>query len=219
MIRVELGVPPLLNDLRIEASAHPVDFVSSCQLRSGLGSLLSPSQTDLHNFSILTSLGSINYGPPLSSSYRAWHLPANMGLVDFDLGCSTVSPTISATSANFPSAQAKLGRGGTAQMKVNATQVCQPMFRPTVNQRSSSALSLTVLRIALRCVIPISRFRAHPSSPPQKSGEEAERESGGRGGDGAGGARAGHRRRPGNICSINKGRDGSNPQIIVGNIK
>ena len=38
------------------------------------------------------------------------HLLACLGWVDFDLGCSTILPSCSASSANFPSAQAQLGR-------------------------------------------------------------------------------------------------------------
>ena len=44
------------------------------------------------------------------SGYRAGHLLSNLGWVDFDLECSIILPTCSATSANFPSAQAELGK-------------------------------------------------------------------------------------------------------------
>ena len=39
------------------------------------------------------------------------HLLAHLSWYDFDLGRSTIFPTCLATSANFPSAQAELGRG------------------------------------------------------------------------------------------------------------
>ena len=47
----------------------------------------------------------------MATFYREGHLLANLGWVEFDLGCSTILPTCSATSAKFPSAQAELGRG------------------------------------------------------------------------------------------------------------
>ena len=56
--------------------------------------------------------------------HRVAHLLVNLGWVDFDLGYSTILPSCSASSANFPSAQAE---GGTAKIKVNSTQVCQEM--------------------------------------------------------------------------------------------
>ena len=43
--------------------------------------------------------------------YSVTHLLANLGWVDFDLGCSTMLPSCPASSANFPSAQAEPGRG------------------------------------------------------------------------------------------------------------
>ena len=43
--------------------------------------------------------------------YRGTHLLANLGWVDFDLECSTILPSCSTSSANFPSAQAEPGRG------------------------------------------------------------------------------------------------------------
>ena len=42
--------------------------------------------------------------------YRVTLLLANLGWVDFDLGCSTILPSCSAASAKFPPSQAKLGR-------------------------------------------------------------------------------------------------------------
>ena len=47
--------------------------------------------------------------------YRVANLLANLGWVDFDFLCSTILPTSSASSANFPSAQAEPGRGGNSQ--------------------------------------------------------------------------------------------------------
>ena len=53
--------------------------------------------------------------------YRVAKLPAYLGWIDFNLGCSIILPTCSATYANFPSAQAH--EGGTLQIKVNYTKV------------------------------------------------------------------------------------------------
>ena len=53
------------------------------------------------------------------ASYRVTHLLANLGWVDFDLGCSTILPSCSAASAKFPPAQAELGRQWNSQ---NASQ-------------------------------------------------------------------------------------------------
>ena len=47
--------------------------------------------------------------------YRVTHLLVNLGWVDFDLGCFTILPSCSASSANFPSAQAEPGRGWNSQ--------------------------------------------------------------------------------------------------------
>ena len=47
--------------------------------------------------------------------YSVTHLLANFGWIDFDLGCSTILPSCSASSANFPSAQAEPGRGWNSQ--------------------------------------------------------------------------------------------------------
>ena len=41
-----------------------------------------------------------------SKTYRVAHFRANLGWLDFDLGCSTILPSCSASSANFTSAQA-----------------------------------------------------------------------------------------------------------------
>ena len=43
-------------------------------------------------------------------TYRVTHLLANLGWVDFYLGCSTILPRCSATSAKFPPAQAESDR-------------------------------------------------------------------------------------------------------------
>ena len=56
------------------------------------------------------------------------HLLANLGWVDFDLGCSIILPSYSATSSKFPSAQAEFG--GTVKIQVNSTQVRQDMGHP-----------------------------------------------------------------------------------------
>ena len=58
------------------------------------------------------------------AQYRVIHLLANLGWVDFDLGCSAILPTYSATSANFPLAQTELGRGW------NTAKVRQEMPNP-----------------------------------------------------------------------------------------
>ena len=42
--------------------------------------------------------------------YRVTHLLANLGWVDFDLGCSIILPSCSAASAKFPPVQAESGR-------------------------------------------------------------------------------------------------------------
>ena len=47
--------------------------------------------------------------------YRVVHLLANLGWVDFDLGCSTILPSCSASSANFSSVKAEIGRGWNSQ--------------------------------------------------------------------------------------------------------
>ena len=47
--------------------------------------------------------------------YRETHLLANLGWVDYDLGCSTILPSCSGSSANFPSAQAEPLRGWNSQ--------------------------------------------------------------------------------------------------------
>ena len=52
---------------------------------------------------------------PQRGVYRVTHLLANLGWVDFDLGCSTILPSSSGSSANFPSAQAQPGRGWNSQ--------------------------------------------------------------------------------------------------------
>ena len=52
--------------------------------------------------------------------YREGHMLANLGWIEFNLGYSTVLPSCSATSANFPSVQAELGRG------LNSSNQCQP---------------------------------------------------------------------------------------------
>ena len=49
------------------------------------------------------------------AKYRETHLLANLGWVDLDLGYSTILPSCSASSANFPSAQAEPGRGWNGQ--------------------------------------------------------------------------------------------------------
>ena len=50
-----------------------------------------------------------------STLYRVTHLLANLGWFDLDLGCSTILPSCSASSAKFPSAQAEPGRGWNSQ--------------------------------------------------------------------------------------------------------
>ena len=52
--------------------------------------------------------------------YRVKHPQSNLDWVDFDLGCSTILASCSASSASFPTAQAA---GGTCKIKVNPTQV------------------------------------------------------------------------------------------------
>ena len=47
--------------------------------------------------------------------YRVANLLANLGWVDFYLGCSTIFPSCSASCANFSSAQAEPGRGWKSQ--------------------------------------------------------------------------------------------------------
>ena len=52
------------------------------------------------------------------------------GWVDFDLWCSTILPSSSAVSANFPSGRAEPGRGwslSTAKIKVKPTQLSEQM--------------------------------------------------------------------------------------------
>ena len=55
--------------------------------------------------------------------YRATHLLANLGWVDFDLRCSTILPSCPASSAKFPPAQAEwagqLGIRRNIQIKAN----------------------------------------------------------------------------------------------------
>ena len=58
---------------------------------------------------------------------RSVHLLANLDWVDFDLGCSPILPSSSASSVHFLSAQAE---GGTAKIKVNPTKVRQDMDLP-----------------------------------------------------------------------------------------
>ena len=55
-----------------------------------------------------------------------------LGWVDFDLGLSIILSTCSATSPDVPSAQAELTECGTAQIKVNPTQVRQEMGHPVL---------------------------------------------------------------------------------------
>ena len=62
--------------------------------------------------------------------YGVAHFLANLGWVDFDLGCSTIFPCGSASYARFPSAQVEPGLGGTDKIKVNQTQVRQEMCHP-----------------------------------------------------------------------------------------
>ena len=55
-----------------------------------------------------------------------------LGWVYFDLRCSTIFPTCSASSANVPSAQAEPEGGTIAQIKVNPTQLSNQMDHPVV---------------------------------------------------------------------------------------
>ena len=58
---------------------------------------------------------------------RVTHLLANLGWVGFDLGCSTIVPSCSTSSASFPSAQAEPGRGWNSHT--------QSQFNPRFNSR------------------------------------------------------------------------------------
>ena len=71
----------------------------------------------------------INRNPRL----RGTHLLANLGWVDFDLGCSTVFPSYSRL-CQFPISQAE---GGTTKIKVNPAEVRQEMGTLVLTSKQS----------------------------------------------------------------------------------
>ena len=77
-----------------------------CEKVSG-GRLAQAVDKDTFDFFVNTLHPDHNRKP---TNYRVAQLLA-LGRVDFDLGCYTILPTCSATSAIFPSAQVELGRG------------------------------------------------------------------------------------------------------------
>ena len=82
------------------------------------------------------------------SLYMVANLLANLGWFDFDLGCSTVLPTCSTTSANFPSAPDELGRGrnSTNQSQPNPGSAGDgPPFIKSVFSRLSQGLEDDIL--------------------------------------------------------------------------
>ena len=89
--------------------------------------------------------------------YSVTHLLANFGWIDFDLGCSTILPSCSASSANFPSAQAEPGRGWNSQNQ------CQP------NQGSPGDVLHCILSFYRRCFIHSCRTWQTSSSRRRRS--------------------------------------------------
>ena len=66
--------------------------------------------------------------------YRVTHLLANPGWVHFDLRCSTILPSCSASSADFSSAQAEADRGWDSHpiIKVSPTQLSEWVPLPVI---------------------------------------------------------------------------------------
>ena len=62
--------------------------------------------------------------------YRMTHLLANLGWIDLDFDCSTVCPILLGLMGMC---QKRLQDGGTAQIKVNPTQVRQEMGHPVAS--------------------------------------------------------------------------------------
>ena len=66
--------------------------------------------------------------------YRVRHLLANLGWVDFDMGCSTILPTCSATSASFLSARIEQGRGRNSTNQSQPNPGYQEMPNPVMHR-------------------------------------------------------------------------------------
>ena len=64
--------------------------------------------------------------------YMGTHLLANLGWVDFDLECSTILPSCSTSSANFPSAQAEPGRGWNSPNQSQPNPAIRPDGPPCI---------------------------------------------------------------------------------------
>ena len=64
----------------------------------------------------------------IRANYRVTNLPVNLGWVDLDLGCSTILPTCSATSARFPPSPGRtMQRVQWNNANVNRTQLDHEM--------------------------------------------------------------------------------------------
>ena len=77
--------------------------------------------------------------------YWVRHLLANLGLVDFDLGCSTILPTYSASSVNFPVSQTELGIGW------NSTNQSQPNLGSSGDAPPCSLFASTLMAFRISC--------------------------------------------------------------------